>query len=168
MLCLIGTRTLDRSRSAGRSSFGVPPPKGVLPTTAQIAQLQPAFPKLTTFAVSSGADPRYNCVAWTIGRIDAWIWPPRRETGARALSLLDEFYDRRGWHRQEFEPEGGTPAIALYCASGTPNHVALAIGSGWWESKLGRGMRIVHLLLDLECPTYGEVHSFYVRKKVQL
>ena len=104
-------------------------------------------------------------MAWTLGRVDKWIWPIRPQT-SDPLATMDRFYEQRGWIRQVLPPPTGD-VIALFCtndasAGPAPQHVARKVADDWWESKLGRFHRIVHRLAEIECPTYGCVHSYYV------
>jgi len=113
--------------------------------------------------VTAEANREYNCVASSIGRVNAWIWPPDR--AGDGLAAMDLFYASLGWRRVPDPPAEGE-AIALFARSGEPQHVARRVQippDDWWESKLGRDLRIVHRLRELESTDYGDVLGFYVR-----
>lgn len=113
------------------------------------------------FHVSDGATPFYNCLAWALGRTDKWLWPQ-----TDTLEAMDRVMQRSAFARRAAAQENEAAAvIALYCRGEVPTHVALALGGEWWESKLGRGPRIVHRLRAVEGEQYGTVRWFYARLK---
>jgi hypothetical protein len=51
---------------------------------------------------------------------------------------------------------------------GVPEHAAVRIGGGWYESKLGADIQIIHRLGALEGPLYGFVGARFYEKKEKL
>lgn len=112
------------------------------------------FPKLDVDAavVTDGDTPVYNCLAWTLGITDRWIWP-----GASAADF-DRLYGQYGYRRANNGPIaawGQTQSQMTHgCISGSSHGPR-------WESKLGRLLRIQHGLSELEGAAYGKVQFFY-------
>ena len=112
--------------------------------------------------MSGPPDEGYNCVGWTVDRLDAFLWPPAWFSGD-PFDAFDAFYASHGFARAADSPPSGD-VIAVYGRPGEPLHVArrvLADADGWWESKLGRSVRIVHRLRDLDGGVYGHVLCYY-------
>ena len=112
------------------------------------------FPGLDVNAaqVSGEATEIYNCIAWTVGITDRWIWP------GNSIATFDTFYRQFGYSRSSNGP------IAAWGASTTQMTHGCVTGSGHgprWESKCGRGLRIQHGLTELEGSSYGRVLAFY-------
>lgn len=102
--------------------------------------------------VSGEASPVYNCIAWTVGFTDRWLWP------GGALADFDTFYKGFGFIRSGDGPIaawGHSPALMTHgCISGS--------GHGpRWESKCGGDLLIQHGLDELTGSSYGRVVAFY-------
>jgi len=103
--------------------------------------------------VTGETDERYNCIAWTIGRIDTWIDP------WQSLAEWDAFY---ALHNLVRDADNGTVAIWKDHAEYTHGCVAVAQHGFSWESKCGEDLRILHDLGELVSPDlYGNVQVYY-------
>jgi hypothetical protein len=117
----------------------------------------------------------YNCIAWSLGRVDAWWWPdaarecawpeaiPRDETVAAFVAAFAtvgyQVCESGGF-------EAGWEKVALYALGGVPTHAARQQPDGTWTSKLGRGPRVTHRTpRGVEGPLYGSV-CCYLRRRV--
>jgi hypothetical protein len=108
----------------------------------------------------------YNCVAWSLGIKDKWVWPGDR------LEDFDRLYAKHGYRRasgMDLRAKKGVHKIVLYGQvneDGTVNckHVAKQAPNGTWTSKLGRLALIRHLRPeDVNGPSYGEPVAIYVK-----
>ena len=122
-------------------------------------------PSLVDFSVTGEEDISYNCIGWSVGRLEH-VWPPDLEPGDER-AVFDAFYQEAGFVLSEALPGEEADAIALYSSDLGPQHAArrLATDPAWWESKLGKDIRIVHRLEELEGGIYGRVVAFYTRQK---
>jgi hypothetical protein len=109
----------------------------------------------------------YNCVAWSLGITDRWVWPGDR------VEDFDALFAKHGYRRVsglDFRVKKGVTKIVLY---GMPHedgtvkctHAAKQDSNGTWTSKLGRLALIRHLRPDdVNGPSYGEPVAIYVKK----
>ena len=67
------------------------PPKGMPPTPQQKAKFLKYFPNLKTWSVTGAATGSYNCVAWSVGITNQWLWP------GSTVKDFDAFYAYHGW-----------------------------------------------------------------------
>jgi hypothetical protein len=112
------------------------------------------FPNLDVdrVIVSGGVSTAYNCIAWTVGFTDRWIWP------GGSLTDFDTFYQGFGFVR------GDDGTIAAWGHSATRVTHGCVSGPGHgprWESKCGGDLRIQHGLDELTGSLYGRVVAFY-------
>lgn len=151
------------------------PPVGRGPTQWETNQYRSICPSLTAFRVTGSADPAYNCVAWTVGCTDDWMWPTR--TGPTTTPAdFDAFYSGYGYTAVAPAVVSGSVKeadgeydlhIALYTKDQDCEHVAICTPYfGWWESKMGAGVRMVHLLHDIAGSNCGWVSRYYQRVEV--
>lgn len=112
------------------------------------------FPMLDVNAavVTGEAIKIYNCISWTVGVTDRWLWP------GESISNFDTFYRQCGFIKSRNGPVAAwgvdTSNMTHGCISG--------LGHGpRWESKCGADLRIQHGLTELESVTYGRVLAFY-------
>ena|SRR5437879_4664187 len=132
------------------------------------------FPHLSVegFVETSPATRVYNCIAWAVGRDDAWWWPaegpdihwpegvPRMET----VEAFWQLFESLGYVRCESgDLETGFEKVALYVKDRFPEHAARQLPDGRWTSKLGKQIDISHQLAGLEGPAYGQVRGFMKR-----
>jgi hypothetical protein len=123
-------------------------------TPAEQQRFRGYFPNLNVqnVVVTDEADPVYNCIAWTVGVTNAWIWP------GNALGDFDRFYLGFGYVRA-----GNGPLAAWGLSPANMRHGSIS-GPGHgprWESKCGGDLRIQHGLAELVGSMYGRVVAFY-------
>lgn len=125
-----------------------------------------AFPSLNVnnAVVTGEVTTIYNCLAWTLGITNAWVWPGATEAD------FDRLYNGAGFVRAA----NGPIAAWGYSASDMTHGSISGAGHGpRWESKCGPGLRIQHGLTELETPPnvgakYGRVRYFYARRRFTL
>jgi hypothetical protein len=144
-------------------------------------ELEQCFPKLqnSNYKITSPEDPRYNCVAFSVGCTTlffqllerpskTYYWPPgipRDDT----LECWIQLYTIHGYKPCEIgDLEPNVEKIAIYVgATGEPLHVARQLVSGWWQSKLGQGQDLEHETLEslegYDMDEYGKVACFLSR-----
>lgn len=126
-----------------------------------------AFPHLGhDYEVLGPATKIYNCIAWSIGVTDHWVWPGDR------IEDFDRLYGQNGYRRiqgLDYSHRPDLDKIVLY-ASSKPNgrlvatHGARQLRDGSWSSKLGQLPLIRHLEPeDLDGNVYGVPVFVYVR-----
>ena len=123
-------------------------------TAAECIQYQRWFPRLNVAhaVVTDEISPLYNCIAWTVGITNRWIWP------GNTLSQFDAFYAGLGFVRAG---DGPIAAWGRSTAAMTHGCVSGARHGPRWESKCGAHLRIQHGLQELTSSTYGRVLAFY-------
>ncbi len=114
------------------------------------------FPNLNVDAavVTGDATNVYNCISWTVGVTDRWLWP------GPTIQQFDTFYRQFGYVRA-----GNGPIAAWGNSTSNLTHASIS-GPGHgprWESKCGSDLRIQHGLGELEGSSYGQVLAFYAR-----
>lgn len=117
------------------------------------------FPNLDVNAavVTGEATQAYNCISWTVGVTNSWLWP-----GA-SIANFDTFYQQWGFART-----GNGPIAAWGSSTSNMTHGCIS-GAGHgprWESKCGSSLRIQHGLTELEGATYGRVLAFYSKTRI--
>jgi hypothetical protein len=125
-------------------------------TAAEKRRFRQSFPNLDVdqAVVTGGVSSRYNCIAWTVGFSDRWLWP------GGSLADFDTFYHSFGFVRA-----GDGPIAAWGHSSANMTHGSIS-GPGHgprWESKCGADLRIQHGLNELVGSSYGRVVAFYRR-----
>jgi hypothetical protein len=156
-----------RKRPLDEDTF--PDERGKLSTPTE----RKAFPHLgEQYEVLGPATRLYNCVAWTVGVTNQWVWPakPGKKPTVRDF---DELYRRHGYRRVKglnFDLQPGHDKIVLYGKrSGKvwePTHGARQLADGSWSSKLGLLPLIRHLEPeDLGGASYGVPIAVYTRPK---
>ena len=98
----------------------------------------------------------YNCIAWTVGVTNRWLWP------GNTVAQFDTFYMGFGLHRS-----GNGPVAAWGHSASNMTHGCIS-GPGHgprWESKCGGDLRIQHALGELTGASYGRVVAFYTRSR---
>jgi hypothetical protein len=108
----------------------------------------------------------YNCIAWALGRNDAWwdphavhgYWPdgiPREST----INALVQVFQAAGFQLCDDRAlEKGFEKIAIYGRGAEYTHAARQLPDGTWASKIGYLQDIVHATLEvLTGAEYGSV-----------
>ncbi len=118
------------------------------------------FPKLNVnqAVVTGEVSAVYNCLAWTVGLTDRWLWP-----GSSLVNFV-LFYQGFGFIRA-----GDGPIAAWgHSISGMTHGSISGPGHGpRWESKCGADLRIHHGLHELEGSSYGRVLAFFRKTRFQ-
>jgi hypothetical protein len=127
-------------------------------TSAEKQQFRSLFPSLdVNHAVVTGeASTVYNCISWTVGVTNRWLWP------GNSVANFDAFYRGFGFLR------AGDGAIAAWGLSTSNMTHGSVTGHGHgarWESKCGGDLRIQHGLGELVSSSYGHVVAFYRRSR---
>lgn len=129
--------------------------------------IENAFPRLrgTLWSVTSPADARYNCIAWTVHDPLQWWWPdhdyywPSDPPFQWSLEAFLIAYRKLGFEVCDSpHQEEETTKIAIFADhDGRPTHGARQLPNGRWTSKLGKEQDIEHELQALEGSLYGDV-----------
>jgi hypothetical protein len=136
------------------------PPRGTPPTPQQQSKFLNAFPNLKTWSITGPATGSYNCIAWSVGISNQWIWP------GNTVQDFDAFYASHGWTlstncNREFKRR----KVALYANNSDPNDCTHGSREthdcGWHESKCGGWERIMHVKTELEGGYYGNIIRCY-------
>jgi len=117
------------------------------------------FPNLNVdnAVVTGKVSTVYNCISWTVGVTDRWLWP------GGTVADFDTFYRGFGFVRS-----GDGPIAAWGHSISNMTHGCIS-GPGHgprWESKCGSDLRIQHGLNELVGSTYGRVVAFYRRNRL--
>jgi len=134
------------------------PPFGRDPTPEEQAHAARRYPQLKHWKVTGEAIEAYNCIGWSLCSENfGWVNP--KET----LAEQDAFYASHGFAPSgTCEPECKKRKVAVYCVDGKPAHGAKEVADGgWYESKRGGNIRIIHRREELEGGTYGNVCRCY-------
>jgi hypothetical protein len=123
-------------------------------TQAEKTRFKGYFPGMDVnkAVVTGGPSSVYNCISWTVGVTNRWLWP------GTSLADFDTFYRGFGLVRS------GDGAIAAWGHSTTNMTHGSISGPGHgprWESKCGGDLRIQHGLGELVGSSYGRVVAFY-------
>ncbi|HWB10879.1 MAG TPA: hypothetical protein VG826_16745 [Pirellulales bacterium] len=130
-------------------------------TTAEKQRFRGYFPSLDVnrAVVTGEVSTVYNCISWTVGVTNRWLWP------GSSLANFDTFYRGFGFVR------AGDGTIAAWGISSSNMTHGSVTGPGHgprWESKCGSDLRIQHGLGELVSSSYGRVVAFYRRGRTLL
>jgi type VI secretion system secreted protein VgrG len=130
-----------------------------------------SFPRLhDQYKVLGSGTKRYNCIAWSLGITDRWIWPGER------VEDFDQLYGQNGFRRlkrMDYSLQQGTDKIVLYAMVNKQGrkqctHAARQMKDGSWTNKLGSLPLIqVPSPEHLAGPGYGRPVAVYVRVHAQ-
>jgi hypothetical protein len=125
-------------------------------TAAEQQRFQGYFPNLNVsqVVVTDNSTTAYNCIAWTVGYTNRWLWP------GSSLAHFDTFYRGFGLVRS-----GNGPIAAWGHSTSGMTHASVS-GPGHgprWESKCGGDLRIQDGLNELAGGLYGRVLAFYTK-----
>ncbi|MFP2912907.1 DUF6209 family protein, partial [Pyxidicoccus sp. 3LFB2] len=131
-----------------------------------------SFPNLqeADFVGIGPSSQKYNCIAWTMGKQDEWVWPGTR------VEDFDKLYATQGYKPMDSVDLSNDPNLekivvyGLKPKSGTGpvevTHGALMDEQGRLTSKIGTQPLIRHNSADdLTGPSYGEPVRVYVRPR---
>ena len=156
-----GSATVARKRSLNKKRYSGE--RRILLSRAE----RRSFPRLGgNFEVLAPRTKVYNCIAWSIGITNRWVWP------GYTISAFDQLYGSYGYRRistKDYRLQPGVQKIVLYgrvykngrikCT-----HGARQLADGTWTSKLGKLPLIRHMSPDaLNGPSYGRPIAVYVK-----
>ena len=126
------------------------------------------FPSLNVEVVERFTNA-FNCIAWTIGVRDRWVWNEvdMNEDGEASYGEFIGFYRKHGLVPTPYEAEA---EVAIFGFSSTTGKISIKHGarreksSNFWLSKMGQGGIIRHAGLDVfgDSP-YGELILMFRR-----
>lgn len=117
----------------------------------------------------------YNCIAWAVGKTDAWWWPSGDLLDYWPIPLDADDPEGVEQFAKAFKTEGydeckddsfvdGYEKIALYLDATGPTHAARQLPDGKWTSKLGKMEDIEHdTLTVLEGKSYGKAKVYFCK-----
>jgi len=129
-------------------------PLGTAPSAAKRAQFVGYFPNLRNFNMTAPATGSYNCIAWSVGITNQWLWP------GYTVADFDAFYASYGWTpssncRREYKKR----KVALWANNSNPNDCTHGSREthdcDWHESKCGGLDRICHDNIQMQGGSYG-------------
>jgi hypothetical protein len=128
-------------------------------TAAEKQRFRGYFPSLNVdqAVVTGETSTVYNCISWTVGVTDRWLWP------GSSIGDFDNLYRGFGFVRA-----GDGPIAAWGHSTSNMTHGSIS-GPGHgprWESKCGSDLRIQHGLNELVGSSYGRVVAFYRRSRL--
>jgi hypothetical protein len=117
------------------------------------------FPRLIegkNCRTSSGQTWEYNCVAWALGIEDKFIWPdmvgeyfwPDHLPRGRGIDNFLAFFRAEGFQVGACANYVSHETIAIYMQGPLVEHIAWCSEVGFWESKLGDLVDVVHASVD--------------------
>jgi len=131
-----------------------------------------SFPNLKeeSFVGIGPSAQAYNCIAWTLGITDEWVWPGTR------VEDFDALYGQHGYRPLESVDLSLDPSLEKIVVYGLPprrahgvievTHGARMDDQGRLTSKIGTQPLIRHdSAQDLVGPSYGEPIRVYVRPR---
>jgi hypothetical protein len=120
------------------------------------------------YVVASPETPAYNCIAWAVGESHRWwepgiYWPV--QPGEDLATLVSLFESLEYVLCDDELLEAGYERVALYADDrGDWTHAARQLHDGWWTSKLGQAVDILHRTPQaLVSDAYGEVRAIMKR-----
>lgn len=128
-------------------------------TPAEKQRFRGYFPSLDVdrAVVTGEVSTMYNCISWTVGITNRWLWP------GNSLANFDIFYRNFGFIRSS---DGSIAAWGLSASNLTHGSVSGPGHGPRWESKCGGDLRIQHGLNELISSSYGRVLAFYRRSRI--
>lgn len=125
-------------------------------TNQELQQLRLDFPQMTldNTKVIGPKTKQYNCMAWSVGITNAWLWP--------GPDKFKEFYAQ---HSAHLANNGGIAAFGFSLQNMTHGATNLEIPNYGhsWTSKLGENPLVLHTLgaLSGAGSIYGNVLQYY-------
>ena len=105
------------------------------------------FPSLTVEVVERFTDS-FNCIAWTIGVRDRWVWNEidMDENGKASFSEFISFYNKHGLIPTTIESEADVAIFGFetFGKIDVKHGAVREKGSNYWLSKMGQGGIIRH------------------------
>jgi hypothetical protein len=132
-------------------------PLGTPPSASVKEKFLKWFPNLRNFHITAPASVNYNCIAWSVGITNQWIWP------GNTVAVFDKFYKSHGWKpsangRREYQKR----KVALWAdTSGCTHGSRETYDCDWHESKCGSAERIMHDKFQMQGGFYGKIIKYY-------
>ena len=144
-------------------TFGPKPPRGSAPGASLSAVFQGYWPRLRTWSVTGPRTGQYNCISWSVGVTDQWLWP------GGTTADFDAFYASYGWTvSSSCNREYKKRKVALYAMNSDPQDCTHGSREthdcGWHESKCGGLEKIMHIRTEMEGGVYGDVIKCYEKR----
>lgn len=132
-----------------------------------------SFPNLKAddFVALGPFTQRYNCIAWTVGVRDEWVWP------GDTVQAFDALYAKSGYRPLDALDTSVDPKLEKVVLYGVESrngglevtHGAKQEPDGQWTSKLGTEPLIRHSSLDdLVGASYGKPVRVYARPRQEV
>lgn len=147
---------------------------------SRVEEITRVFPGLkydVEFHITSPENADYNCIAWSFGKNDMWLWPDEDMDGVTAWPNNDtdtdihtfiKAYESQGYKVCDSdEREEGFEKVALYALpdSDECTHASRQLPSGLWTSKLGSSFDICHSTpYTIQGRVYGVVVCILYRR----
>jgi predicted lipoprotein with Yx(FWY)xxD motif len=132
-------------------------PLGVMPSAAKKEQFLGYFPYLRNWHITAPATGTYNCISWSVGITDQWLWP------GSSVAAFDAFYASYGWSSSSNgNREHQKRKIALWAENSSCTHGSReTYDCNWHESKCGSLDRIMHDRFQMQGGSYGKIIKYY-------
>jgi hypothetical protein len=124
------------------------------------------FPNISSAntVVVGGKDRMYNCISWSLGITDRWVWPGYNYESS--IKSFHRLFKDQGFHICDggtFLP--GVEKVCLYTKENDPTHAARQFNHDLWTSKLGSEELVIHDgLMPVSGPFYGLPTLFFARQ----
>jgi hypothetical protein len=132
-------------------------PLGNPPSPTQKSNFLNWFPNLRNWQITASATGTYNCISWSVGVTNQWLWP------GNTVAAFDAFYASYGWTpsatgKREYQKR----KVALWAdASGCTHGSRETYDCDWHESKCGSAERVMHDKFQMQGGTYGNIIKYY-------
>lgn len=143
------------------------------PSWKSMVLKSPSFPNLKAdnFVAIGPYSQSYNCIAWTVGVRDEWVWP------GDSIKAFDDLYAKSGYRPLDDMNTALDPTLEKVVIFGLEKpdgsievtHGVKQEADGRWTSKLGTEPLIRHDQLDgVAGPAYGQPVRVYVRPRQEV
>ncbi len=121
-------------------------------TYTEFRRFKRYFPYLSNNIVTAEATQVYNCIAWSVGITNTWLWP------GQTLADFNTFYSKFNLYPSA---EGSVAAWGFSQNDMKHGSKISTIETNLWESKCGEDLQILHSVDELRGYSYGQIISFY-------
>jgi hypothetical protein len=121
-------------------------------------------------STSRGAPYTYNCIAWSLGNVNQWVFPTDMRVAGN-MQYWDSLYGAQGYRRMstlDLSYQPGYEKVVVYWGqnSGIPGitHASLQETDGMWSCKTGAGYLIkIASPYQVAGQLYGQPSFVYIR-----